>query len=90
MDFSSTIFLQNTLPSITTLSRSGTCRRWNYVTTGVLEVDVKPRLQMWSWQHIRRHRQTVKYYRELYKEKITSKKPSEDLLKALEVGQGQG
>lgn len=57
---------------------------WKYVTTSILEVDVKPRLQMWSWQHIRRHRQTVKRYRELYKTKITSKKPSEELLKALE------
>lgn len=56
--------------------------------TGILEVDVKPRLQMWSWQHIRRHRQMVKHYRELYKSKITSKKPSEELLKALEVGRG--
>lgn len=58
--------------------------------TGILEVDVKPRLQMWSWQHIRRHRQTVKHYRELYKTKITSKKPSEELLKALEVRRGPG
>lgn len=57
------------------------------MTTSILEVDVKPRLQMWSWQHIRRHRQTVKRYRELYKTKITSKKPSEELLKALEVRQ---
>ncbi|KAM9359845.1 intermembrane lipid transfer protein VPS13A [Symphorus nematophorus] len=57
---------------------------WRYVITGILEVDVKPRLHMWSWQHIRHHRQMVKRYRELYKTKITSKKPSEDLLKALE------
>lgn len=64
-----------------------TCCRWKYVITGILEVDVKPRLQMWSWQHIRRHRQMMKSYRELYKTKITSKKPSEELLKALEVGQ---
>lgn len=62
-------------------------RRWKYVITGILEVDVKPRLQMWSWQHIRRHRQMVKHYRELYKTKITSKKPSEELLRALEVRQ---
>lgn len=88
LDFSNTVILPNALPSIKTLSCSGTRHRWNYVITGVLEVDVKPRLQMWSWQHIRRHRQTVKNYRELYKEKITSKKPSEELLKALEVGQG--
>uniref|UniRef100_A0A4W6GB83 Vacuolar protein sorting 13 homolog A n=1 Tax=Lates calcarifer TaxID=8187 RepID=A0A4W6GB83_LATCA len=57
---------------------------WKYVITGILEVDVKPRLHMWSWQHIRRHRRTVKKYRELYKTKITSKKPSEELLKQLE------
>lgn len=62
-----------------------THRRWKYMITGILEVDVKPRLQMWSWQHIRHHRQTVKHYRELYKTKITSKKPSEELLKELEV-----
>nr|XP_020458048.1 vacuolar protein sorting-associated protein 13A isoform X1 [Monopterus albus] len=39
---------------------------------------------MWSWQHIERHRKMVKGYRELYKTKITSKKPSEELLKQLE------
>uniref|UniRef100_A0A669B8L6 Vacuolar protein sorting 13 homolog A n=1 Tax=Oreochromis niloticus TaxID=8128 RepID=A0A669B8L6_ORENI len=57
---------------------------WKYVITGVLEIDVKPGLHMWSWQHIRRHRQMVKNYRELYKIKITSKKPSDELLKKLE------
>ena len=60
--------------------------RWRYVITGVLEVDVKPRLHMWSWQHIRQHRCMVKGYRDLYKLKITSRKPSEELLKDLEVG----
>ncbi|CAJ1068435.1 vacuolar protein sorting-associated protein 13A isoform X2 [Xyrichtys novacula] len=57
---------------------------WKYVIKGILEVDVKPRLHMWSWEHIRRHRQMVKCYRELYKTKITSKKPTEELLKALQ------
>ncbi|KAL1269364.1 hypothetical protein QQF64_031653, partial [Cirrhinus molitorella] len=57
---------------------------WRYVITGVLEVNVKPRTDMWSWQHIRRHRQHVKKYREIYKNKITSKKPAEHLLKELE------
>ncbi|XP_026058511.1 vacuolar protein sorting-associated protein 13A isoform X2 [Carassius auratus] len=57
---------------------------WRYVITGVLEVSVKPRLHMWSWQRIRHHRQHVKKYRELYKNKITSKKPAESLLKELE------
>lgn len=60
------------------------CIWWKYVITGILEVDVKPRLRMWSWQRIRSHRQMVKRYRELYKAKITSKKPTEELLKALQ------
>lgn len=57
---------------------------WKYVMTSVMEVDVKPRLHMWSWSHIRKHRQMVKSYRELYKTKITSKKPSEELLRKLQ------
>uniref|UniRef100_A0A671VK31 Vacuolar protein sorting 13 homolog A n=1 Tax=Sparus aurata TaxID=8175 RepID=A0A671VK31_SPAAU len=72
--------------NLSTLAHVCTFRRWRYLITGILEVDVKPRLHMWSWQHIRHHRQMVKRYRELYKTKITSKKPSEELLKALEVG----
>ncbi|KAI7797521.1 putative vacuolar protein sorting-associated protein 13A, partial [Triplophysa rosa] len=57
---------------------------WRYVITGVLEVNIKPSLHMWSWQHIRSHRQLVKKYRDLYKNKITSKKPADALLKKLE------
>ncbi|KAG9337213.1 hypothetical protein JZ751_029693, partial [Albula glossodonta] len=57
---------------------------WQYVITGILEVNVKPALHMWSWRHIREHRQKVKRYRELYKIKITSKKPTEELLRELE------
>lgn len=43
---------------------------------------------MWSWKHIKRHRQQVKQYKELYKTKITNKKPTETLLKKLEVNSG--
>ncbi|RXM33331.1 Vacuolar protein sorting-associated protein 13A [Acipenser ruthenus] len=57
---------------------------WKYVTTCIFEVNVKPRHEMWSWKHIRRHRQKVRTYKELYKMKITTKKPSEELLKLLQ------
>ncbi|XP_063050952.1 vacuolar protein sorting-associated protein 13A [Engraulis encrasicolus] len=57
---------------------------WRYVIVGILEVNVKPSLHMWSWSHIKRHRQEVKRYRELYKHKITNKKPKEFMLKDLE------
>ncbi|XP_032062498.1 vacuolar protein sorting-associated protein 13A isoform X2 [Aythya fuligula] len=57
---------------------------WNYVIYGILEVNVQPKLQMWSWEHIRHHRKQVKNYKEMYKTKITSKKPNEEILKFLE------
>uniref|UniRef100_A0A8C5MNH3 Vacuolar protein sorting 13 homolog A n=1 Tax=Leptobrachium leishanense TaxID=445787 RepID=A0A8C5MNH3_9ANUR len=57
---------------------------WKYVITGILEVNVKPGLHMWAWRRIRKHRQEVKRYKELYKSKITTKKPSEDVLRTTE------
>ncbi|MGH0128153.1 UNVERIFIED_CONTAM: hypothetical protein FKN15_061461 [Acipenser sinensis] len=57
---------------------------WKYVTTCIFEVNVKPRHEMWSWKHIRRHRQKVRTYKELYKMKITTKKPTEELFKLLQ------
>ncbi|XP_064497383.1 intermembrane lipid transfer protein VPS13A isoform X5 [Pseudopipra pipra] len=57
---------------------------WQYVIYGILEVNVQPKLQMWSWEHIRHHRKQVKNYKEMYKTKITSRKPDEEILKLLE------
>ncbi|NXI62680.1 VP13A protein, partial [Anseranas semipalmata] len=57
---------------------------WKYVIYGILEVNVQPKLQMWSWEHIWHHRKQVKNYKEMYKTKITSKKPNEEILKLLE------
>uniref|UniRef100_A0A672UD78 Vacuolar protein sorting 13 homolog A n=1 Tax=Strigops habroptila TaxID=2489341 RepID=A0A672UD78_STRHB len=57
---------------------------WKYVIYGILEVNVQPKLQMWSWEHIWHHRKQVKSYKEMYKTKITSKKPNEEILKLLE------
>lgn len=59
--------------------------RWAYAIRGILEVNIRPRLRMWSWNHIREHRQKMKQYKELYKKKLTSKKPSGELLNSLEV-----
>ncbi|XP_030049580.1 intermembrane lipid transfer protein VPS13A [Microcaecilia unicolor] len=57
---------------------------WKYAITGILEVDVKPKLHMWSWKHIRKHKQQVKKYKEIYKMKITTKKPPADVVKLQE------
>uniref|UniRef100_A0A6J0T466 Intermembrane lipid transfer protein VPS13A isoform X2 n=1 Tax=Pogona vitticeps TaxID=103695 RepID=A0A6J0T466_9SAUR len=57
---------------------------WRYVIYGILEVNIQPKLQMWSWEHIHYHRNQVKSYKDLYKTKITSKKPAEECLHMLE------
>lgn len=57
---------------------------WSYAINGVLEVKVIPSLRMWSWRYIRAHRQKMKQYRELYKKKLTTKKPPTDVLSLLE------
>uniref|UniRef100_A0A8C3SRI4 Vacuolar protein sorting 13 homolog A n=1 Tax=Chelydra serpentina TaxID=8475 RepID=A0A8C3SRI4_CHESE len=62
---------------------------WKYIIIGILEVNVQPKLNMWSWEHIRHHRKQVKNYKEMYKMKITSKKPSEEIVKLLEVSNFQ-
>ncbi|XP_060618149.2 intermembrane lipid transfer protein VPS13A isoform X1 [Anolis sagrei] len=65
---------------------------WFYIVNGLIEVNVQPKLQMWSWEHIRYHRNQVRSYKDLYKTKITSKKPVEinlimleDLEKTLDI-----
>ncbi|KAI4542199.1 hypothetical protein MG293_007578, partial [Ovis ammon polii] len=57
---------------------------WSYAILGILEVNIRPHLRMWSWKHIREHRQKMKQYKELYKKKLISKKPSGELLNTLE------
>ena len=46
---------------------------------------MKRRRQMFSWEHISRHRQLCKEYKEAYKKKIGLKKIPADLQKKLEV-----
>ncbi|KAM6169962.1 intermembrane lipid transfer protein VPS13A [Rhynchocyon petersi] len=57
---------------------------WSYAINGVLEVNIRPSLRMWSWKHISGHRQKVKQYKELYKKKLTVKKLPVDLIMSLE------
>ncbi|XP_078286094.1 intermembrane lipid transfer protein VPS13C isoform X3 [Rhinoraja longicauda] len=58
---------------------------WKYVVTGILEVHLRRKYRMWSWDHIKRHRQNLKAYKVAYKNKLTQTKPSEELLKQLQI-----
>ncbi|XP_067886095.1 vacuolar protein sorting-associated protein 13A [Heterodontus francisci] len=57
---------------------------WAYAINAILEENIKPAVNAWSWKHIQKHRQKVKNYRKLYKTRIKAKKPDEELINTLE------
>uniref|UniRef100_UPI00358F5520 intermembrane lipid transfer protein VPS13A-like n=1 Tax=Myxine glutinosa TaxID=7769 RepID=UPI00358F5520 len=65
-------------------SLHGNCHLWwQYAITSVRKEMVGRKLKMWSWSCIRRHREKLKQYKDLYMQKLSSKKPSEELLSQL-------
>ncbi|XP_068000131.1 intermembrane lipid transfer protein VPS13C isoform X2 [Melanerpes formicivorus] len=51
---------------------------WKYAGNSVLEVHIRRYTQMWSWSNIKQHRQLLKSYKNLYKNKLTQSKLSEE------------
>lgn len=61
-----------------------TCR-WHYAFKCVLEVDVKRKRRMWSWMHMKRHRDLMTIYKQAYKKKLEQAKKSSEYMKVIEV-----
>ncbi|XP_035272648.1 vacuolar protein sorting-associated protein 13C isoform X5 [Anguilla anguilla] len=57
---------------------------WMYAINGILEVHIRRFKQMWSWSHIRKHRQTLKAYKLAYKAKLTQGKIKDDAEKQIQ------
>ena len=51
----------------------------------MLEVGIRRRRKMWSWEHIKNHRQACAHYKDLYKKLLLSSKPAVELLTQIEV-----
>ncbi|CAM9405577.1 unnamed protein product [Bubo scandiacus] len=51
---------------------------WKYAGNSVLEVHIKRHTRMWSWNNIKQHRQLLKSYKNMYKNKLTQSKLSEE------------
>ncbi|XP_055662929.1 intermembrane lipid transfer protein VPS13C isoform X2 [Falco peregrinus] len=51
---------------------------WKYAGSSVLEVHIKRHTRMWSWNNIKQHRQLLKSYKNMYKNKLTQSKLSEE------------
>uniref|UniRef100_A0A8C6YGF2 Vacuolar protein sorting 13 homolog C n=1 Tax=Naja naja TaxID=35670 RepID=A0A8C6YGF2_NAJNA len=74
------------------VSLHGNAQQWKYAGNCILDLHIKRYTQMWSWNHIKSHRQLLKSYKNIYKLKLTQTKLSEenqkqiqDLEKALDV-----
>jgi len=42
--------------------------RWHFAYESVLGETVRPRRNMWSWEHIKRHRKVCREYKEAYRQ----------------------
>ncbi|XP_071943585.1 intermembrane lipid transfer protein VPS13A-like isoform X2 [Antedon mediterranea] len=57
---------------------------WKYAQTSILEENVRRRHKMWSWDHIKKHRDLCRGYKEVYGKKLATSKPSKELLANLQ------
>ncbi|XP_078536950.1 intermembrane lipid transfer protein VPS13C isoform X2 [Lissotriton helveticus] len=60
---------------------------WLYAITSILEVHIRRYSRMWSWCKIQQHRQNLKTYKSLYKNKLALSKIPEDLQKQLQLAE---
>ncbi|KAE8617181.1 hypothetical protein XENTR_v10009002 [Xenopus tropicalis] len=58
---------------------------WLYAINSILEVHIKRRTHMWSWNNIAKHRQNLKMYKNAYKTKLTQAKLPEETVKQLQA-----
>lgn len=57
---------------------------WHFAFRCVLETDIQRRKTNWSWEHMKENRRLCKLYAEVYKLKLTTKKPLQPLLDQIE------
>uniref|UniRef100_A0A8C1KKI0 Vacuolar protein sorting 13 homolog C n=1 Tax=Cyprinus carpio TaxID=7962 RepID=A0A8C1KKI0_CYPCA len=57
---------------------------WKYSINSILEVHIRRFNQMWNWNNIKKHRNTLKAYKAAYKIKLTQGKVREDTEKQIQ------
>ncbi|KAM6426345.1 intermembrane lipid transfer protein VPS13C [Liasis olivaceus] len=57
---------------------------WKYAGNCILDLHIKRCSQMWSWNNIKRHRQLLKSYKNVYKIKLMQTKLSEENQKQIQ------
>ena len=57
---------------------------WKFAFDCVYEEEVIRKINNWSWSHIQEHLKICRKYKEMYKERLITKKPSDELLKEIQ------
>ncbi|KAJ7311291.1 hypothetical protein JRQ81_006907 [Phrynocephalus forsythii] len=57
---------------------------WKYAGNSILEVHIRRYTHMWSWSNIRHHRKLLRSYKNIYKNKLTQTKITEETQKQLQ------
>jgi len=57
---------------------------WHFAFRCILETDIQRRKKNWSWENMKETRRLCKLYAEVYKAKLTTKKPTQLLLDQVE------
>lgn len=57
---------------------------WHFAFRCILETDIQRRKLNWSWEHMKSTRNLCREYEVLYKQKLTTKKPTQQLLDQIE------
>lgn len=57
---------------------------WHFAFRCVLETDIRRRKKNWSWENMKETRRLCKLYAEVYRQMLTTKKPTQQLLEEVE------
>lgn len=67
------------------IAYKGHCKEWwHFAFRCVLETDIRRRKINWSWENMKETRYLCKLYEDVYTQKLTAKKPSQQLLDQVE------
>uniref|UniRef100_A0A8C3HXX4 Vacuolar protein sorting 13 homolog C n=1 Tax=Chrysemys picta bellii TaxID=8478 RepID=A0A8C3HXX4_CHRPI len=58
---------------------------WKYAANSILDIHIRRCTRVWSWSNMKHHRQLLKSYKNMYKNKLTQSKLSEETQRQIQV-----
>uniref|UniRef100_A0A674KDV5 Vacuolar protein sorting 13 homolog C n=1 Tax=Terrapene triunguis TaxID=2587831 RepID=A0A674KDV5_9SAUR len=60
-------------------------KQWKYAANSILDIHIRRCTRVWSWSNMKHHRQLLKSYKNMYKNKLTQSKLSEETQRQIQV-----